>query len=596
MSQQYIKPDPVNIPPPLRDCPQWGNWDPVTRENKTTKVMKNSRTGRNASSTNPDTWAAFERALKTNPDRIGFVLTSSGFTVIDLDHCRDPDTGIIDEWAWLIIRRLNSYTEISVSGTGIHIIIRGQLPPGRRRVGQIETYDSGRYITMTGAVVDGHGSIRDDDGILAAWHIDTFPQEPEPTSEPFTRMGASLATEEILERAFNADNGGKFREYYEGGLGNKSSRSEARYALIGMTIFWTQDPEKIEDVLRSSGQWNAKVEKRPELVQKEIRDQLHRYRGPIYGEHRPPPKPTPPPVFEPGATCDQRLTIALETIRLKNEELAAARDTIVARERVIEREREMRQAAEERVGRLSFERSELMQIIRNPDLGPGPKLTHFVTVMDLGARIANGEEPARHGFRLPATTIAAKSGQKVSTVRNHLKAAASAGWLTKTNVREPSSREGIDEETGEITSGTQDVTYIDVPDNDITLLIAPVSSFRKDEPENRGGKRTPTCKEHPDAATITTSVTVCADCHAELDRRVIVHEPAPWGTSFAPQNTRVVNTSQLGAKDAPQPQGWRASSSAPKFAPQPPTMPPPDDWAGPPPEAEPTWLWEGAVS
>jgi hypothetical protein len=358
--------------------------------------------------------------------------------------------------------------------------------------------------------------------------------------------------------------------------------SEARYALIGTCLFWTQDPGQIEEIIRSSGQWTRKIKGRPDLLRKEIQDQLHRYHGPIYGEHRPPPKPTPPPVFEPGATCDQKLRIALETIRLKNEELAAARDTIVAREGVIEREREMRQAAEERVGRLSFERSELMQIIRNPDLGPGPKLTHFVTVMDLGARIANGEEPARHGFRLPATTIAAKSGQKVSTVRNHLKAAASAGWLTKTNVREPSSRESIDEETGEITSGTQDVTYIDVPDNDITLLIAPISSFRKDEPENRGGKRTPTCKNHPDAATITTSVTICSECEVEVDRKITVHEPAPWGTSFAPQNTSVVNPSLLGAKTTPQPQGWRASSSAPKFAPQ--------------PEAEPAWLWEGVRS
>ncbi len=101
----YTKPVPNNIPDELQILPHWVNWDPALVDARWTKVLKNAHTRNRASSTNPDTWAAFERALKTNPGRIGFVLTSSGFTVIDLDHCRDPDTGIIDEWAWLIIRR-----------------------------------------------------------------------------------------------------------------------------------------------------------------------------------------------------------------------------------------------------------------------------------------------------------------------------------------------------------------------------------------------------------------------------------------------------------------------------------------------------------
>ena len=53
-----------------------------------------------------------------------------------------------------IIERLDTFTEASVTGTGVHMIARGKLPPGRRRKDRIEMYDSGRYFTMTGLVID----------------------------------------------------------------------------------------------------------------------------------------------------------------------------------------------------------------------------------------------------------------------------------------------------------------------------------------------------------------------------------------------------------------------------------------------------------
>jgi DNA-binding transcriptional ArsR family regulator len=550
MSQvAYIKPDPVNIPDELQVLPHWVNWDPALIDERWTKVLKNAHTRNQASSTNPDTWATFERAMKTNPGRIGFVLTSSGFTVIDLDHCRDPDTGIIAEWAWLIIRRLNSYTEISVSGTGVHIIVRGQLPPGRRRVGQIETYDSGRYITMTGAVVDGHGSIRDDDGILAAWHVDTFPQEPEPTSEPFTRMGASLATEEIIERATRAANGATFREYYEGGLGNKPSMSEARYALIGMTIFWTQDPEKIEDVLRSSGQWNAKVEKRPELVQKEIRDQLHRYHGPIYGEHRPPPKPTPPPVFEPGATCDQRLTIALETIRIKNKELAAARDTIA------------RQAA--RLDAYSVTATAIKHIIASNQIEAGPKLAAVALVMEEGDQQKRGKPAAALGRHLPGSWIAKRAGVSVNTANRHIKRLADAGLVERKVVAERVIEDMVDDDTGEIIPAGRTISRAYYPDQASALIAKFTSYERPDDAPKHGGTRDLRCKHHPDSPTTTTHITTCDACQTVLDEHVTLRTPT--GCEHQDGVSTIVTNPKGDTKMV--------------FAPQPPAMPPPGDYS-----------------
>lgn len=73
--------------------------------------------------------------------------------VIDLDDCRDPETGEIQQWAQEIVRRLGSYTEISPSGRGLHIIAtvrdKSNLPAGRK-MGNIEFYTCNRYITITG--------------------------------------------------------------------------------------------------------------------------------------------------------------------------------------------------------------------------------------------------------------------------------------------------------------------------------------------------------------------------------------------------------------------------------------------------------------
>ena len=87
---------------------------------------------------------------------IGFVFTpEDDLCGVDLDGCLDPETGEIEPWAWEIIEELDSYTEISPSGTGVHILVRGELPEGRNRKGRFETYDRGRYFTVTGKHLAG---------------------------------------------------------------------------------------------------------------------------------------------------------------------------------------------------------------------------------------------------------------------------------------------------------------------------------------------------------------------------------------------------------------------------------------------------------
>lgn len=84
-------------------------------------------------------------------DGVGFVLTAADpFTVFDFDKCRNSETGEIDPLIASYIARLDSYTEVSPSGTGIRVVVAAKLPPEHRRAGHIEMYDNARFVSITG--------------------------------------------------------------------------------------------------------------------------------------------------------------------------------------------------------------------------------------------------------------------------------------------------------------------------------------------------------------------------------------------------------------------------------------------------------------
>ena len=137
---------------------QWVLWRTMTRKGKPTKVPFNP-SGRPAKVNDPKTWADFRTAAQClsfselgeeKYDGLGFVFTADcPVTGIDLDKCRDSKTGTMEPWADGIIKRINSYTEISPSGSGVHILIRGKPDLPRNRKGRIEVYKDLRYFTVT---------------------------------------------------------------------------------------------------------------------------------------------------------------------------------------------------------------------------------------------------------------------------------------------------------------------------------------------------------------------------------------------------------------------------------------------------------------
>lgn len=164
-------PNVANIPQELKDLPQWVAWRYETRDGKRTKIPKNPMTGGNADATKPNTWASIAEALISMEtyrlEGIGFVFSENDeFCGIDLDKCLDPTTGELEPWAQRWVDLFGSYTEITPSGTGLHIIIKGEMPirPGKeenkrgRKRGKFEAYDRLRFFTFTGRVFNGNGS------------------------------------------------------------------------------------------------------------------------------------------------------------------------------------------------------------------------------------------------------------------------------------------------------------------------------------------------------------------------------------------------------------------------------------------------------
>jgi putative DNA primase/helicase len=146
-----------SIPEELRVRPQWVVWKAVG--DKPDKVPYSARTGRKASSTDLLTWGTFEEALQAYENGgyagLGFMFSSADpYTGIDLDKCVD-ENGEIAGWAMEIVRYFDSYTELSASGSGLHIIVRGEVP--NRRKGEVEVYSSKRFFTVTGHVVEVSG-------------------------------------------------------------------------------------------------------------------------------------------------------------------------------------------------------------------------------------------------------------------------------------------------------------------------------------------------------------------------------------------------------------------------------------------------------
>lgn len=245
------------IPEELRGLCQWVCWKAEERDGRTTKIPYSPQSGRRADSTDASTWASFPEAMQAfragGFSGVGFVFAEDDpFAGIDLDKVRNSDG--MEEWARELIQGFSSYTELSQSGTGVHILIRGKIPGTRRRKGAVEIYDQGRFFVMTGQRLKGPTAIEDRQQELEEFCAELFPEQPAASPRPSTPL--ALSDRDLLEKARQAENGEKFATLWEGNweaLGY-TSQSEADSALLGLLRFWTgDDRERSLQLFEQSG-------------------------------------------------------------------------------------------------------------------------------------------------------------------------------------------------------------------------------------------------------------------------------------------------------------------------------------------------------
>jgi hypothetical protein len=182
-----------------------------------------------------------------------------------LDKCRDKESGEIDDWAREAIDQLNSYTELSPSGTGVHIILKAKLPPCGRRKDRIEMYDWGRFFTMTGRHLPGTPKkIVERQAEVEVLHRRLFGLAKGDTNGHVSLgPGKDLSDTEILARARQAANGQAFEKLWAGDVSDHASRSEADLALCSRLAFWTGgDPGRVDELFRRSGLYRPKWDER----------------------------------------------------------------------------------------------------------------------------------------------------------------------------------------------------------------------------------------------------------------------------------------------------------------------------------------------
>ena len=280
-----------SIPDELRRLPNWCLWKyeyPNGQDKKPTKVPYQPN-GYKCDVTNSSNWVTFDEAFNClqfgSYDGLGFVFTNTGYTGIDLDDTTHMPSGELNpnaakdyERQLNIFKAFDSYNECSPSGKGLHIIVKGVVPQGRRRA-FVEIYSTGRYFTMTGNIYSER-PIAERQSLLQSLY-----DEMAAPAKISTYTGNEPETQndkEITSQAESASNGDKFKSLYSGDWQSYySSQSEADFAIIDIIAFYTQNRNQIARIFRASALGARDKAKRADYVNNMIQRSFDRMPPPI---------------------------------------------------------------------------------------------------------------------------------------------------------------------------------------------------------------------------------------------------------------------------------------------------------------------------
>ena len=211
---------------------------------------------RGASTTDPRTWVEYATARDAygrckSYVAMGYVFHNAGIVAIDFDHCveevRPGVYEVVNPEIDSIIKRMNSYTELSISKTGVHILVKGVMPelfnknPKLHDGGDFEVYVNARYFVLTGYTAVSCNTIMENQSAinLMLSVYDFKPKETKPCTMPTGGFYLSDSADRILEKARTKGNYQKFIRLYDNGdISEYPSQNHADMALCRMLLYW----------------------------------------------------------------------------------------------------------------------------------------------------------------------------------------------------------------------------------------------------------------------------------------------------------------------------------------------------------------------
>ena len=270
------------IPQEAKEHGLWCLWKYETVGERQTKVPY-SPLGGKANSANRATFTSFDKAVaayqKDGYSGLGMGIFN-GFCAVDIDHCIDNDApggSKLSGMAQDIIDTMDSYTEISPSGTGIRILF---YAPGFKfdkakhyiknsRLG-LEVYIEGatnRYVTVTGMTWNHKPIAERGEQIAAILEKYMRRQQQKPIEQPINRLDAP----DYLQRGLDVDK--RLRALWDGHR-DTTDESGNDLALFNKLAYWcNRDEGQMIDAFLRSPYVAQKDEAHQKKAQRE--DYLH---------------------------------------------------------------------------------------------------------------------------------------------------------------------------------------------------------------------------------------------------------------------------------------------------------------------------------
>lgn len=257
-----------NIPDELKQLNNWCVWKFENRNGKRTKIPFNAATGEFAKSNDKSTWSSYETAVNAEGvDGIGFFFEPP-YLGIDIDDIDDDlhrfkQGDKLDNIVSEFNEAFKSYTEVSPSGNGLHIIVKGKIPGNRRRKGNIEMYDSGRFFTMTGKNIGKYKDVTEvSEQVFKTIYNKYLPNNTikYPTTNNYQENIHNLSEIDVINEIYNSKQAKLFDDLMKGNYEPYyTSHSEADMALANILAFWcAKDYSQMDSIFRQSNLYRDK--------------------------------------------------------------------------------------------------------------------------------------------------------------------------------------------------------------------------------------------------------------------------------------------------------------------------------------------------